>query len=198
MNDSSCVSPHQENNDELNDAFRSSICDDDVIEPTQYEISKIQMKKSTSKSSPGHKSQHSIEQNKENEESKETELDLQTFDQLEKSPTMLGKRGTRIDSKQTDKQSQKPTDCVYSKEKSPLQKSIDVNLRGQSPKWFSKAPNKHGTPRCLFDNWTFLQQDTPNAISRKKLSLARTSNKTRLKQSTINFPKVCHQLVRLL
>lgn len=51
FHDSSSISFHQEYNDKSNDAFRLSICKDNVIEPLQCKISKNQTKKLTSKSS---------------------------------------------------------------------------------------------------------------------------------------------------
>lgn len=189
------LTPEAVNNDisdELNDAFQHSICDDDVIEPTQFGANESGINK-TALISPGKKGRRVMEHNKENEQIKTVQKDVSPFDVKEKSPTMLGKRFNRIDLKKTDKMQQKPLVSVHSNVQSPVEQNLDDSMRSESPKWHSK-------PRRLFDNWSSSSHSSPqqqeqNKSTRKKLSLPRASS--RLKQSTIKFPKVCPIIIYL-
>lgn len=188
MNNLTPEALNNDTSDELNDAFHHSICDDDVIEPTQFGANVLGINK-TALISPGKKGRRVMEHNKENEQNKSVQKDVSPIDVMEKSPTMLGKRFNRIDLKKTDKMQPKPLVSVHSNEQSPVQQNLDDSMRSESPKCHSK-------PRRLFDNWSSSSHSSPqqqqqeqNRSTRKKLSLPLASS--RLKQSTIKFPKVC-------
>lgn len=185
------ITTNQERNDdsrdELNNAFRSTISDDDIIEPTQCEANHSRANKLL-KSLQGQRNQYLIHQNKENERYELNEKDPDLIRVEEKSPTVLGKRFTRIDLKHTEQTPQVPHENVV------LRQSKNENTKTESPN--SRLSNKPVTPRRLFDNWSThidesMQQQEINKNLRKKLTSTMKLHPSRLKQSTIKFPKVC-------
>lgn len=185
-------------NDNLNDAFQSSICDDDVIEPSQCETIKSQPRKSMKKSPYQKGVGLSNEQNKENEQNNIGRNDSISIDMIEHSPTMLGKNFTRINLKPTNK---KPQTLLHSVvlNHSSIQDTQKEDLKAEPSKWHSKLSIK-STPRRLFENWSTndsssLPQQEARKKSGKKLALSRTPNTSRMKQSTISFPKVSNNQI---
>lgn len=156
--------------DDLNAAFRSSICEDEEIEPTQF--------------SPNKSNKILQEQNKENAGCKEIEKELTSLVTKEKSPTVLSKRSSK-----------KETNCIK-REHTPLHRceSNDTTLAraaNESAKWHSKAPTKNNTPRRLFDIRS--TSDPKSSIPQQQNTSVRKKHGVSvpyLRQSIINFPKV--------
>lgn len=119
-----------------NDDLNAAICEDEVIEPTQF--------------SPNKCIKILNEQNKENHEDKTINIESTSLVTKERSPTVLSKRSIK---KETCK-----------KEHRFLHR-LDFNdallshqaLLNETPKWHSKAPAKNSTPgRMLDSRSTFL------------------------------------------
>lgn len=179
--DSSLVSLQDVTNDELNAAFHSSTCyDDDVIIATQIDTSRNGLQKSIKCA----QSAKGTEQNKENDRDLSFKSNGLIFNADERSPTVLNRHAMKNESKQV----------TPDKFQSPQRRS---GQKG-SPSWKSKSSaSKKGTPRRLFESWGRSPTSSKSPSSpqqknqnKKKISLTLSSNTSRMKQSTINFPKV--------
>lgn len=152
--------------DYLNAAFRSSICEDEEVEPTQF--------------SPNKSIKIFQEQNKENAGCEITTKGPTSLVTKEKSPTVLSKR---------KKEKHTPLHRCDSSDNSNTTLTRPA-LLNESAKWHSKAPTNN-TPRRLFDirSTSDSKSSTPqqqNTSVRKKQGV----NVPYLRQSIINFPKV--------
>lgn len=154
--------------DDLNAAFRSSICEDEEIEPTQF--------------SPNKSIKILQEQNKENAVCKIITKESTSLVTKEKSPTVLSKRSTK---KETSKREHTPLHKCESND------TTFARVANESAKWHSKAPTKNNTPRRLFDirstsdaKSSIPQQQNTSVQKKQGVSVPY------LRQSIINFPKV--------
>lgn len=151
--------------DDLNIAFQASMCEDEVVGPTQFSPNKsvkiLQEHNTTHNESKGRKGST----------------------MKEKSPTVLSKYSSK-----------KEHTLLHRIDSKDLSSGFQAELN-QSSKWHSKNPTNTNTSRQLFksrseldSSISTLQPQKPNV--RKKLGL----NTTCLKQCTISFPKVRHFL----
>lgn len=183
----STTSVQNETNDDLmNFAFNSTaIEEDEIIAATQLNQSKTNLHKSKT-SSFDHP-------NKENAIVKRTPAIVGV--DVEKSPTVLGKRPTRTETKRSNDRAVTPERILSPK------KDINKILRTPSSSCSPKVKARKSatkTPRRLFDNWMTSptskrspaspQRSKATTSVRSKLRLVTPTS--RMKQSTLKFAKV--------
>lgn len=185
----SAISMQDATNDDLlnvNAVFNSTTLEEDeIVAGTQMNESKTILHKPIRSATYNTKS--SNEQNKENNGGRSGMTSA-----VEKSPTLLSKRTK----KPSNERAVTPERILSPKKdnESNIKSAQSSSTSNESPKWKRKNSKKTATPRRLFDKWpSSATQRSPSSpqqsgsIMRTKLFL---SNQSRMKQSTLKFPKV--------
>lgn len=184
----SAISMQDATNDDLlnvNAVFNSTTLEEDeIVAGTQMNESKTILHKSIRSATNIAKS--SKEQNKENNVGRSGITSA-----VEKSPTLLSKRTK----KPSNERAVTPERILSPKKdnESNIKSAQSSSTSNESPKWKRKNSKKAVTPRRLFDKWPSSATKSPSSpqqsgsIMRTKLFV---SNQSRLKQSTLKFPKV--------
>lgn len=172
-------------NDDLNAAFSASTYDDEMIAPTQFEVSSVKSKK------PIITRKHNKENNADTPQPLKA---LNMVNSKEKSPTVLSKRSFKTEIEQGIEPM--TTRDIELNEGSLVRKTKSMSILNESPKWQTKTFPKNVSPRRLFENklieknTTVSPQLQKSSTNSRKKSTFSTLKFPGLKQSTIKFSKV--------